>query len=149
MNNKNEISSSLISLTSSLLAFLGIMSCCGFPILAASLAWLGIGASQLSFLSQYRWLFISISIIALLYGFYVVYLKKNKSYKENRNSIEDTNSCCPERPNSKAFAKIALWIGLILVLANLTVFKTPEESSKTNCCTKETNTEQPSCCDKN
>lgn len=137
MNKKNEISSSLVSLLSSVLAFLGIVSCCGFPLLAAGLAWLGIGASQLNFLSQYQWLFISISIVALIYGFYTVYFKKPKSTNCCDTKVEEqtvTNSCCTKTPRTNLFAKTMLWIGLTVILSTFFMNRSTEKSSEENCC---------------
>ena len=49
MSDKKTIWSVIAGILSSVFAFLGIVSCCGMPILAGVLAALGIGASQLSF----------------------------------------------------------------------------------------------------
>ena len=48
----------IASVISPLLALLGVISCCGLPILAGILATLGIGASQLSFFAEYKGWFI-------------------------------------------------------------------------------------------
>ena len=49
MSDKKTIWSVIAGILSSVFAFLGIVSCCGMPILAGVLAALGIGASQLKF----------------------------------------------------------------------------------------------------
>lgn len=54
MSDKKTIWSVIAGILSSVFAFLGIVSCCGMPILAGVLAALGIGASQLSFLRNTR-----------------------------------------------------------------------------------------------
>ena len=52
MSDKKTIWSVIAGILSSVFAFLGIVSCCGMPILAGVLAALGIGASQLSFFAD-------------------------------------------------------------------------------------------------
>lgn len=76
MSKKSVVGTTSVGILSSILAFLGVVSCCGMPIIAGILAWLGIGASQLSFFAEYRSLFIGIAIVALLFGFWQVYFKK-------------------------------------------------------------------------
>ena len=49
MNQRKTIWATVAGIFSSILAFLGVVSCCGMPILAGILATLGIGASQLRF----------------------------------------------------------------------------------------------------
>lgn len=86
---------------SSLLALLGVVSCCGMPILAAILAALGIGATQLSFFAQYRGWFIGFAIASLLFGFWRAYFRKRPA-------------CCTSSKTTfvqKAF----LWMGTILL----------------------------------
>ena len=76
MGKSGTIWSMIASVISPLLALLGVISCCGLPILAGILATLGIGASQLSFFAEYKGWFIGFAIISLLFGFYQVYFKK-------------------------------------------------------------------------
>ena len=66
MSNKKTVWSTVAGILSSVLAFLGIVSCCGMPILAGILAAFGIGASQLSFFAEYRGWFIGFAIVSLL-----------------------------------------------------------------------------------
>lgn len=54
MGKSGTIWSMIASVISPLLALLGVISCCGLPILAGILATLGIGASQLSFFAEYK-----------------------------------------------------------------------------------------------
>lgn len=117
MSKKSVIGTTSVGILSSLLAFLGVVSCCGLPILAGILAWLGIGASQLSFFAEYRPFFIGVAIVALLFGFWQVYFKK-------KTSCCTTTSCCGTsdtkeenpKPKSNLFQKIFLWIGAIVIV---------------------------------
>lgn len=116
MSKKSVIGTTSVGILSSLLAFLGVVSCCGLPILAGVLAWLGIGASQLSFFAEYRPIFIGVAIVALLFGFWQVYFKK-------KSSCCTTASCCgttnkqeeASKPKSNIFQKVFLWIGAIVI----------------------------------
>jgi len=116
MSKKSVIGTTSVGILSSLLAFLGVVSCCGLPIVAGVLAWLGIGASQLSFFAEYRPIFIGVAIVALLFGFWQVYFKK-------KSSCCTTTSCCgttdkqeeTSKPKSNIFQKIFLWIGAIVI----------------------------------
>lgn len=76
MSNKKTVWSTVAGILSSVLAFLGIVSCCGMPILAGILAAFGIGASQLSFFAEYRGWFIGFAIVSLLFGFYQSYFRR-------------------------------------------------------------------------
>ena len=76
MNQRKTIWATVAGIFSSILAFLGVVSCCGMPILAGILATLGIGASQLRFFAEYRGWFISFAILSLLVGFRQAYFKK-------------------------------------------------------------------------
>lgn len=127
MSKKNLVTTSTIGILTSILAFLGIVSCCGFPLIAAILAWIGIGATQLNFLSEYRMLFSSIAIVAILYGFYQVYFKKAQT--------EGQNLCCKPSVKKNVFAKLMLWIGLIAVISSFFVNNKENEISDTECCT--------------
>jgi len=107
MRQKGSVVPALTGIISSLLAFLGVVSCCAFPILAAVLAWLGIGAGQLQFFADYQYYFLAFAAISLIYGFYIVYFKKSKS------------DCCNaqnSKPKSKLLSKIFLWIGLVAII---------------------------------
>ena len=63
MDKKKTIWSGITGVVASVLAFLGVVSCCGMPIIAGILATVGIGASQLSFFAEYRGWFIAFAII--------------------------------------------------------------------------------------
>lgn len=118
MSKKSVIGTTAVGVLSSILAFLGVVTCCGLPIIAGVLAWLGIGASQLSFFAEYRPIFIGLAIVALLFGFWQVYFHKT-------SSCCSTSSCCgttekkDEKPKSNRFQKIFLWIGAIVIAAML------------------------------
>ena len=66
MSNKKTVWSTVAGILSSVLAFLGIVSCCGMPILAGIFAALGIGASQLSLFAEYRGWFIGFTLVWFL-----------------------------------------------------------------------------------
>lgn len=145
MNKKNLVTTSAVGLLSSALAFLGIISCCGFPLIAAFLAWFGIGASQLSFLSKYQYLFTGIAIIALLYGFYTIYFKKEKESNsagccsvEVKENTGETNCCTPSKKSS-LFAKVMLWIGVVAVATTFFMDNENVNTSNTQqgCCPTE------------
>jgi len=145
MSKKNVVTTSFVGLLSSVLAFLGIVSCCGFPLIAAFLAWFGIGVSQLSFLSEYKYLFTGMAVLALLYGFYTIYFKKAKASKESsccsskvEKNTEESN-CCTFSVNYNLLSKVMLWFGVIAVTASLIMGDGDTESSnvKSNCCTEE------------
>lgn len=161
MSKKTVLGTTSVGVLSSIFAFLGVVSCCGMPIVAAILAWLGIGASQLSFLAEYRSLFIGISIIALLVGFWQTYLKQGGSCcttttscctEESSCSTAETSCCAgvPQevKPKSNRVQKIVLWVGAALIISLLITGNetTPEpdealpaaslhhESKPTGCC---------------
>ncbi len=142
MNKKKLVTTSLVGLLSSVLAFLGIIGCCGFPLLAAFLAWFGIGASQLSFFSEYQHLFTGIAIVALIYGFYTVYFKQTSSENTNdcctaEGQIDgDELSCCTPSKGSGKVAKIMLWIGVVAVLSTFFMDRGNSQASvaEQGCC---------------
>lgn len=133
MSKKSVIGTTSVGILSSLLAFLGVVSCCGLPIIAGALAWLGIGASQLSFFAEYRPIFIGVAIVALLFGFWQVYFNK-------KSSCCSTTSCCGTsdkqeqnaKPKSKLFQKIFLWIGAIVILLMLLLGEQNATSEQSN-----------------
>lgn len=103
MGKSGTIWSMIASVISPLLALLGVISCCGLPILAGILATLGIGASQLSFFAEYKGWFIGFAIISLLFGFYQVYFKKETC--GCGTNVSETNL---KRRSNKVFPKILL-----------------------------------------
>ena len=122
MTRKKLVTIPIVGLLTSVFSFLGIISCCGFPLIAAFLAWFGIGASQLSFFSEYQWLFTGIAMIALAYGFYIVYFKRAKTKPVTDCSTEEnkelTISCCTPSKKSNWLPKPMLWLGVIAVSAS-------------------------------
>lgn len=118
MSKKSIAGATSVGVLSSIFAFLGVVSCCGLPLIAGALAWFGIGASQLSFFAEYRSVFIGAALVSLLFGFWQVYFRKNASCC--------SSSCCgdgksKQQPKPQRFQKVCLWLGafaivLILVL---------------------------------
>lgn len=147
MSKKNLVTTSLVSLLSSTLAFLGIIGCCGFPLIAAFLAWFGIGASQLGFFADYQTIFTSVAITSLIYGFYTIYFKKSIAKSENDcckvNIIEEgtiESSCSTSKPSSNVFAKSLLWLAAFAVGSSFFMNDsnaTGGENSESNCCVVE------------
>lgn len=136
MSKSKTVWATIVGILSSVFAFLGLIGCCGLPILAGVLAWLGIGASQLSFFAAYRWWFIGFAIVALLFGFWQVYFRKNKSCCETTE-----NSCCSTdnsgKSKSQLFQKIFLWIGAVIIAVMLIIgFKenSAVNASNDGCC---------------
>ncbi|GAF04349.1 hypothetical protein [Saccharicrinis fermentans] len=118
MKKKNTTPSVIIGLLSSLFAFLGMISVCGFPLLAAFLAWFGIGASQLGILSEYQPIFMTIAIIALLYGFYTIYFKKaHASTNCGKTNVQTETSCNSAPLKSRWVAKAMLWIAALAIVS--------------------------------
>lgn len=147
------IGSTLIGIFSSILALLGVVSCCGLPILAGILASLGIGASQLSFFAQYRWLFIGLAIVALLFGFYQIYFRKKKNCCTE--TVEENSCCSTVSPKKKSksilFQKIFLWVGAVAIIIILLIgFKEGSSSeipaADNYCSTEESTQTSGSCC---
>ena len=89
------------------------------PIAAGILAWLGIGASQLSFFAEYRPLFIGIAIVALLFGFWQVYFKKKVIVLRFRGAVAAKQRRKKKNRNHSLFRRCFLWIGAIVVIAML------------------------------
>lgn len=135
MSKSKTVWATIVGVLSSVFAFLGLIGCCGLPILAGVLAWLGIGASQLSFFAKYQWWFIGFAIVALLFGFYQVYFKKNKGCCETT-----ADSCCSSdtgKSKSRLFQKIFLWIGAVVIAVMLIIGfteKSAVNSSAGGCC---------------
>ncbi|MCL3782160.1 hypothetical protein EMN47_17365 [Prolixibacteraceae bacterium JC049] len=128
MSKRKVVTTTTLGFLSSIMAFLGLVGCCGFPVLAAVLAWLGIGAAQLSILSQYQNLFIVIALVAIAYGFFVVYLI-------NKKTKDAALSCCSSKSaRSDKWAKWLLWLSLLAVIS--TFFIDEKEEQSDNCCSQ-------------
>ena len=117
MGKSGTIWSMIASVISPLLALLGVISCCGLPILAGILATLGIGASQLSFFAEYKGWFIGFAIISLLFGFYQVYFKKETC--GCGTNVSETN--LKRRSKSKSFQKFFLWLGVAILVLEIKI----------------------------
>lgn len=141
MSNKKTIWSTVVSILSSVVAFLGIVSCCGMPLLAGILAALGIGASQLAFFAEYRGWFISLAIVSLLFGFYQSYFRTcnccgNDSKEGNR-----------KKARSIAIQRIFLWTGAIVVITLLFAGNRKQTNASTSCCPAgQEEVTTPTCC---
>jgi len=133
MKKKNLVTSSIIGLLSSALAFLGVVSVCGFPLLAAFLAWFGIGASHLEALSEYQSLFTGVAVLALCYGFYTVYFKQRQGCASagcQDEGASPESSCSPSSGRSRGLAKLMLWVAAIAILATFFVGQEADPSSE-------------------
>lgn len=164
MSNSKTIWATLGGVLSSFLAFIGIIGCCGLPILAGVLSFLGIGASQLTFFAQYRWWFIGFAILSLAFGFWQVYFRKPKgncctTSEETTESCcspksEEKSTCCggetdkPKQSKSQLFQKIFLWAGAIIILMMLLVGLEEKQTTPADgdCCPAQTEAVQPSSC---
>jgi len=127
MKNEKTVWSTVVSILSSVLAFLGIVSCCGMPVIAGILAAVGIGASQLSFFAEYRAWFIGFAIVSLLFGFYQSYFRSCSCCGN------DSEEAKQKKLRSIAIQRVFLWIGAIIVVALLFVSRKAEITS-TECC---------------
>lgn len=167
MSKSKTVWATVGGVLSSFLALLGVVGCCGLPILAGVLSFIGIGASQLSFFAEYRGWFIGFAIICLLFGFWQVYFRKPKKSCCSTGE-EQAESCCsappkepsgcgcgndseqPGKPKSQRTQKIILWIGAILVVLML-LLGVEEKQNNTAiegaCCPPQTETiKQSGCC---
>lgn len=151
MSKSKTVWSTVVGILSSLFALLGIVSCCGLPILAGILATLGIGASQLSFFAEYRCWFIAFAIVSLLFGFYQVYFKKSGECCTTQESAA-TSCCCTgtsgDTGNSKSqlFQKIFLWIGAVIIGVVLLIGSNDDTAvSDSGCCPVE-KVDESGCC---
>lgn len=142
MSKSKTIWSTIAGVLSSFLALLGVIGCCGLPILAGILAALGIGASQLSFFAEYRWWFIGFAILSLLFGFYQVYFKK----KGSCCGTDKENNCCAGesgktgKSKTQLFQKIFLWAGAAIIATMLIIgFNESKTANSPNggCCPTE------------
>lgn len=128
MNKKGIVGTTSVGILSSLFAFLGVVSCCGLPLIAGALAWLGIGASQLNFFAEYRPVFIGVSVVALLFGFWQVDFR-------GKSSCCSSSSCCgagknEQLPRSQRFQKVCLWVGAVLIALILILEESNDSSSQ-------------------
>ncbi len=95
MSKFKMIGATSVGILSSLLASLGFITCCGFPILAGVLSAVGIGTSQLSFFAEYQEYFLLFAIISLLFGFWSFYFK-SKSASSCCAPQNDASSSCSD-----------------------------------------------------
>lgn len=130
MDKKKTIWSGITGIVASVLAFLGVVSCCGMPIIAGILATVGIGASQLSFFAEYRGWFIALAIISLIYGFYQAYFRKKSCCCSETSSAQQKKG-----NNNSIMPKVFLWIGTVITVLAL-FMGTPESNAlqTSGCC---------------
>lgn len=87
---------------------LAASSCCVLPLVLFSLgiggAWLG----NLTALAPYQWIFITITLVFLAAGFYLVYRRPSRE-------CADGEACARPLPNR--LVKMALWVATALVAA--------------------------------
>ncbi|MGL4944328.1 MAG: hypothetical protein ACRC46_14195 [Thermoguttaceae bacterium] len=156
MKNSNPFFATLAGILSSGLVLLGMVTCCGMPLLAGILAAVGVGASQLSFLAKYQGMFMGIAIASLMFGFYQAYFAKKASCCGG--ATEEPQGCCccasdatastvPKPSRFLQYQKIFLWIGAAVVGAVL-VFSgnsstTNNTDADSSCCPDSSPT---SCC---
>ncbi len=116
-----------VGILSGLLASLGFVTCCGFPIIAGVLSAVGIGASQLSFFAEYQPYFLLFAIISLGVGFWMLYFRSGKS-SSCCAPQSDSNSCCAPKPQPQSSCC------------------TPKVEQPTSCCTPKPAPAPISCC---
>ena len=140
MSNKKTIWSGIVGIFSSILAFLGVVTCCGMPLVAGVLATFGIGASQLEFFAAYRWWFVAIAVVALIIGFYQSYFRRCDCGCGNGNA-EDAR----KRKRAVTVQRIFLWIGVAAVA--FAIFSgNPRSADSQPCCTENSQVEPSPCC---
>ncbi|UVR20004.1 hypothetical protein NXX17_10175 [Bacteroides fragilis] len=151
MSKSGTIWAMIASVLSPILALLGVISCCGLPILVGILATLGIGASQLSFFAEYKGWFIGFAIISLLFGFYQAYFKKETCGCGCETGVSETN--LKKQSKSKSFQKLFLWLGVAIIVFVLFIGnknKTGQNNENNGCCPVETQStlaEENECCE--
>jgi len=91
-----------------ILGALAMSSCCLLPLVLFSLGIGGAWVGNLTALEPYRPIFISITILFLGYGYYLVYRKPKTDCAEGK-------SCARPLPNR--MVKASLWIATALALA--------------------------------
>lgn len=101
MSKKSVIGATSVGVVSSLLAFVGFVSCCGMPIVAGILSSIGIGATQLSFFVEYQPYFLLLSIVSLGFGFWSLYFRSSSSGCCGAKE-ESKSSCCSPKPSKPA-----------------------------------------------
>lgn len=148
MSKLKTIGSAIVGISSSILAFLGMITCCGLPIIAGLLASIGIGASQLAFFAEYKNLFIGLAILSLLFGFYQLYFKKGKSCCSSSDNCCNSNEESENTKNRKSnrIQKIVLWIATAIVISILIL---GDEFNNTEANVNNVSievTEEPTCC---
>jgi len=129
---------SIFSVLGSILASLGFVTCCGTPLVASLLSIFGLGASQLAIFSKYQEVFIFISLLSIIIGFYQIYfVRKNSNCCSATKNIGDSKK--------SKISLILLWVStLIIVFVIILSYQKNNKSS--NCCkVNETEIKTPCC----
>lgn len=127
MNKSNTLLATIAGIGSAGLVFLGMVTCCGMPLLAGILATAGVGASQLSFLAKYQGVFMGIAIVSLMFGFYQAYFARKSrccggtpTHPQNCCATEtEASAVSPPSSRFQQFQKVFLWVGAVIVGAAL------------------------------
>jgi len=90
------------------LGALAASSCCVLPLVLFSLGISGAWLGNLTALAPYQWIFITITLVFLAAGFYLVYRRPN-------SECADGEACARPLPNR--VVKIALWAATAVVAA--------------------------------
>ncbi|QZT38080.1 hypothetical protein K5X82_04065 [Halosquirtibacter xylanolyticus] len=123
MKMNKSLKVTFMAVVTAVMSAMGLITCCGFPLLVSLLAWVGIGTTQFEFFSEYQNIFIIFSFFSILYGFKLVYFRKKQE-----------SSCCTKRSRN-TITKILLWCSLIgLVYLVGSKIQKPTASAENNCC---------------
>lgn len=87
---------------------LAASSCCVLPLVLFSLGISGAWLGNLTVLAPYQWIFITITLLFLAAGFYLVYRRPSPE-------CADGKACARPLPNR--LVEIALWVATALVAA--------------------------------
>lgn len=93
-----------------LVGALAASSCCVLPLVLFSLGISGAWLGNLTTLAPYQWIFVTITLLFLATGFYLV-------YRRPAADCADGEACARPLPNR--LVKIALWVATALVAAAL------------------------------
>lgn len=89
---------------------LAASSCCVLPLVLFSLGISGAWLGNLTALAPYQWIFVTVTLVFLAAGFYLVYRRPTAE-------CADGEACAGPLPNR--LVEIALWVATALVAAAL------------------------------
>ena len=101
---------SRFAVTGGILGSLGISSCCLLPLLLTLFGISGAWMGNLRVLASYQPYFIGVALLALGYGFYLVYWKPSVA-------CADGDAC--SRPMNNTLVKSGLWLGSLIALTSV------------------------------